>query len=401
MRRAALALALAGCKTLVGIEDTSVPPDAAIEIKVIDTGDGRDGPIVVASEGFTDDVRAGVIANVGEGSTLLPVTTADGFAVGDEVIVIQMTGDVAGNYETGRVRSTAPGSLTLESALATAFPADATGVSQVIHIPNFSSVTVAGTGRLGVHPWDGVTGGVLFFRVRETLTVEAGGVITADLSGFGGGLPSVPTDGGIGGTGGPGGGLAGCPTLGCNLTPTTAASGTDGQVGTAAAGDVGADFQGCKAGDGGDGGASGDPAASPLSGDLGQGLGGGANASEGGANETASVTRPLLGGGGAGGTGGRGGVGAGGGGGGGGPVTSNVPAAQGNGTPGGTGLGGGIGGTGGTGGFGGGIVIIHATTILLTGDISARGADGVVGLDGALGGDGGFGGFSGTATLCS
>jgi hypothetical protein len=87
-------------------------------------------------------VRAGLTANVGEGSTLLPVTTADGFAVGDEVIVIQMTGDLAGHYEIGRVRSSAPGSLTLEAALGTAFPADTSGVSQVIHIPNFSSMTV-------------------------------------------------------------------------------------------------------------------------------------------------------------------------------------------------------------------------------------------------------------------
>jgi hypothetical protein len=401
IRALVLALALAGCKTLVGIEETSVPPDAALENKVIDTGDGRDGPIVVASEGFTDDVRAGVTANVGEGSTLIPVTTADGFAVGDEVIVIQMTGDVAGNFETGRVRSTAPGSLTLEVALATGFPADTTGASQVIHIPNFSSVTIASGGRLGAHPWDGVTGGVLFFRVRETLTVEAGGVITADLSGFGGGLSSVPTDGGLGGDGGPGGGHANCPVLGCGVTATGAGSGTVGQFVAAAEGDDGAGSQLCRAGDGGAGGTAGNPAAEPLPAEVGQGLGGGANASDPGANLTASITRPLLGGGGAGGIGGRGGVGAGGGGGGGGPVAGNNPAGVGDGTAGGVGQLGGPGGVGGNGGLGGGIVMIHAKTILLTGDISARGAAGGDGGDGEIGGIGGFGGFSGPAPACS
>jgi hypothetical protein len=397
-----LALLLAGgCKTIVGIEDTEVPPDVSIEARLVNVGDGRDGPVVVAASGFTDDVRAGVTDAIGGGSTLLQVTSADGFAVGDEVVVIQMTGDLAGHYETGRVKSTAPGSVTLETPLVSPFPADASGASQVIHIPNFSSVTVAATGRLGAHAWDGVTGGVLFFRVTGSLTVEAGGVISADLTGFGGGTAGTGSVGGKGGNGGMGGAHFNCPGL-CNLANQYAGAGSSGQLLTGgAAGDAGAEYQLCHAGAGGAGGVSGLSAMPAMPGSIGVGLGGGAAPSAGGANLTANVTRPVLGGGGAGGSGGTGGIGGGGGGGGGGPVGGSAAVGMGNGTPGGMGQTGGTGGDAGVGGVGGGIVIIRATKILMSGDIGARGATGVDGIAGAIGGNGGFGGFSGPAPNCA
>jgi hypothetical protein len=394
-----LVFLLAGCEQLIGLHDTKVEPDAPAADAApdapppkIDVGDGHDGPLTVTGTTTTDDARTALTADVGANSTLLHVADASPFQIGDEIVIFQMTGSAAGQHETHRIASTQPSQLLLADALANSYGGD--GKVQVIRVPHFTDVMIT-TGTLTAHPWDGTTGGVVFFRASGTVTVGAMGALTADLIGFAGGTGGTTGTAGVHGTGGGGGGVASCP-LGCSTNPF-APSGGNGQVnGGGMPGQPAAVTSTCHSGKGGDGAAMGEIGTVNL-GTPGEGLMMSA-VSTGGMNLSPNAEHPVLGAGGGGGDGGAGGHGAGGGGGGGGPLSggslTQQPTAGSPGTDGGDG---GTGGAGGNGGTGGGIIIVAANALALEGTVSANGAIGTAGIDGTDAGNGGNGGDGGVA----
>jgi hypothetical protein len=383
---AVVALACGGCELIVGIGDTSLAPD----IQPVTVGTGVHGPLVVASTVYTDEVRTNLSRDVGAGSTLLHVDTSDGFEIGDEVLIIQMTNEDAGKSETGTVVASTAATLRLDRGIKNTFNID--DVTQVIRVMNYTDVTVPDGARLTAHPWDGINGGVVFFRASGTVRVASGGTIDA-IGGAGGiaGTPAPATAGGLKGFGGP---RVNCPLTGCGSV-TQAGFGTAGEFGPGQLGEPGQKANMCAAGSGGRGGEAGGAVKSPGAYGAGTGPGGALASSGGGAYLSTSSTRPMIGGGGAGGAGALGGRGAGGGGGGGGALSgSNNTQGEGgqNGTD---GEAGGLAGESGAGGNGGGIVWINASAIEIDGAISASGAAGGIatnGLDGGKGGDGGAGG---------
>lgn len=395
-----LLLLLAGCEKVIGLHDTKLEPDAALADVApdapppkIDVGDGHDGPVTVTGTTTTDDVRTALTADVGANSTLLHVADASPFQIGDEVVIFQMTGSAAGQHETHRIASTQPSQLLLATALENSY---GDGKVQVIRVPNFTTVMIT-TGRLTAHAWDGATGGVVFFRANDTVTVGESGAIDADGLGFAGGMGGALGSAGAGGAGGFPGGVAACP-LGCSSNPSAPSGGMGQLNGGGMPGQGPAVASGtCRSGKGGDGGAAG-ALGLQNPGVSGDGLAPVA-VSTGGTNLTANAEHPVLGAGGGGGDGGAGGHGAGGGGGGGGPLSNSAlggsaPTAGHIGSAGGDG---GAGGAGGNGGPGGGIIIVAANAIMLDGAVSAGGESGAAGLDGTDGGAGGAGGAGGTA----
>jgi hypothetical protein len=401
MRVVLLALLATGCQYLIGVDDTKLRPDgpgpdAAADAPPgppISVGTGKDGALSVSTVVYTDDVRTTLAMAVLSGSTMLHVADATGFAMGDEIVVMQMTGANAGQHETVVVESTLSTQL-----LVTPLEYSYEGKVQIIRVPNYAMVTVMDGGVITAHAWDGATGGVVFFRASSGLVVEQGGAISATELGFAGGAGGNGGIGGSGATGGNGGGRVDCPGLGCGINIAQGGAAQDGSMMTAAAGGPGVASQKCAGGMGGNGGVYGDDGQPGVVGDAGEGPGGGGGGGGGGLNATTVATHPLLGGGGGGGTGGAGGRGGGGGGGGGGPVAGNTGT---NGFKGGTGDAGGAGGDGGVGGRGGGVIVVHAQTITLGGALTANGGLGTNGLDGASGGFGGDGGGGGVAPTCS
>ncbi len=123
--------------------------------------------------------------------------TVSGIEAGDEVVVINLHGsddahDAVGTYETGWVASVSGSVITLEDALVEVFgEADNTDLSdQVVvvqRIPHYGDVTVPDGVAISTGAWDGVSGGVLFFRVAGTLLVEDGGAVHVDELGYVGG----------------------------------------------------------------------------------------------------------------------------------------------------------------------------------------------------------------------
>lgn len=373
------------------------PPDAPPGPPIF-IGDGADGSLTVTGTTYTDDVRVLLTAEVGANSTLIKVSSVDGFNIGDEVLIMQMAGDNAGQYETHEISAIQPGQLLLATQLRASYPIGVTGATQVIRVPNHTDVTILDGGVLTAHAWDGNTGGVMMFRASGTLHVQLGGALDVDKLGFVGGTGAAGGIGGQGGGFGGGGAKTYCP-LGCGAD-LWAGGGGWGTVssGDGAPGQPGANASKCHGGDGGHGGLTKPNAEPGTPGTPGIGIGASLQSDVAATNASPNVAHPILGGGGAGGSGGVSGGGAGGGGGGGGAVTNNASHTGGtNGTGGGIG---GNGGAGGDGGRGGGIAIVHATTIQLEGRISARGAAGIAGLSGTDGGTGGTGGYGGPFSYC-
>ena len=322
MRAMLFALLASGCQYMIGLEDTKTRPDAppppidspadATVGPPVTVGDGADNALVVETVVYTDGTRTALAMAVLSGSTMLHVADATGFANGDEILIMQMTGTNAGQHETVDVMSTLSTQL-----LTTPLRYSYEGKVQVVKVPNYTTVTVKNGGVLTARPWDGDTGGIVFFRAKDSLSVEQGGAITANELGFAGGDGGNGGVGGAGATGGNGGFRANCPV--CGLAGANGGPAAPGTIMTAADGGPGVQHQMCTGGTGGKGGVYGDDGQPGTPASTGEGPGGGAAGGIGGANATTNVaTRPLLGGGGGGGLGGIGGRGGGGGGGGGG-----------------------------------------------------------------------------------
>ncbi len=201
---------------------------------------------------------------------------------------------IAANAITG-----AGGSLTLSSSLQKSYVnAAATGAAgqqrfQVIRVPQYSSVTLAGT--LSAAPWNGNSGGVLAIDVAGTLTMN-GQVIDANGDGFrgGGGLQVTTGNGALSSTayrttigssdfGSKGEGAAGTPRYtydGSTVTDNTTEGYPNGSAARGAPGN---------AGGGGNEGNPGTPGEN-------SGGGGGANGGAGGLGGNTSTGNVAVGG---------------------------------------------------------------------------------------------------------
>lgn len=346
---------------LTNVDTSSSPGDVVLDT-YINTGSGAFDAGDISDTYKTDWRKGAVTQRSDAGSNIVYADTPDGrFFVGDEILIIQMTGTGAGNWETQLVQVVNTGRLELAANLSNTYYADGNSKSQVIMVPQFREMNVLNGGLVTCDPWNGSTGGIVFFRSNSTVTVEPGGRIDVSVMGF---------NGGSGGDGG-GGGKGGDSGSGAHVYKdghAGAVSGTGGVGGKAV----------CRCGKGGDGALEGYRGDEGGHGSTGQGIGGGTS-DQGGINGSSSDLSLLqTGGGGGGGSGGRGGYGGGGGGGGGG-------GDIGNGKDGTAGAKGGKGGAGGGGGHAAGAIIIFARAIVVKGNITANGGDGYQGVSGGEG----------------
>ena len=343
----------------------------------------------------------------GQSNTTVTVGTAQGaattVAVGDLALVIQMQGAaidstnsgaygdgvaadpargnlndtnfIAGRYEYVTVTSVVGNVIGIAGAgangglLNSYVNADATATSgqfrfQVVRVPQYSSVTLAGASAL---PWNGTVGGLVALDVAATLNLNSS-TINADAAGFRGGVQRIRR----------GSAVAGLANTDYRTPTSVAANGQKGEgiagtpvwktgdPDTVGDGYPGGDFGRGAPGNAGGGGTDGRPTAN----DQNSGGGGGGNAGVGGlGGNTWSSNLPSGGFGGA-------------------AVTSAVDRVV---------LGGG-GGAGSdndgvqssSGARGGGLVMVRAGRLTGTGTITANGAAGSIsGQDGAGGGGAG------------
>ena len=169
-------------------------------------GTGRDGELTVSTTGVVVNSYAQVIDPLVPGDTVIHVRAASGFEAGRLILVHQTTGLVpvpssgsstnitlntttsssVGLWELARisgVSSDASGlNLTLSKPLVNSY---ASSVSQVVAVPEYTSVRIESTGSIVASPWNGSVGGFVAFLVQGTLSSD--GLISAKGAGFRGG----------------------------------------------------------------------------------------------------------------------------------------------------------------------------------------------------------------------
>ncbi len=167
-------------------------------------GDGSDGPLAVSGSDQIVNVYAFLTGNENAGETTITVSDASGFVEDDEILLMQMqnsSGGEAGTYEFKHISSIVGNDITLTSPIDNNFHSgsfdgvDATS-SQIVRVPQYTSVSIDSGSSITASAWDGYTGGIVVFRA-ETVTVSAGGSIDVSEKGYRGGAygPSNNLDG--------------------------------------------------------------------------------------------------------------------------------------------------------------------------------------------------------------
>lgn len=169
------------------------------EPDVFGLGNGQHGALRVQRVDTTINLAVPLTTPVAAGGTTLGVADTTGFAAGELVLVHQVfaggtppasgtpppldlnpTG--AGRWELARLESVDATGLRLTAPLVSSFTAPG---SQVVRVPEYSSVHVQPDSTLLAPPWNGGSGGVLAFLATDAVLNQ--GVISADGAGFRGG----------------------------------------------------------------------------------------------------------------------------------------------------------------------------------------------------------------------
>src|SRR4051812_16798135 len=106
--------------------------------------DGSDGVLEVSGTVAIDDVKTAVSANVAAGDTVIQVNATDGFTEGQVVVLIQMIASAGsvGRWEEATVAELQAGALRLASPVRFAYSTAGSDRAQLIHIKQFTDVTV-------------------------------------------------------------------------------------------------------------------------------------------------------------------------------------------------------------------------------------------------------------------
>ncbi len=175
--------------------------DARAEADTFGLGSGRTGAGSIIMAGTVVNAYASITANVATNATT--VTTDDGapFAPGDLVMIWQTTGltaavvsgtqaavvltgaEPAGTYEYARVKSVATNVVTLTNPVVGQYAAN---VSQMVRVPEYTTLSISAGASVVATPWDGAKGGIAV--VFATGVVTNAGTISANASGSRGGV---------------------------------------------------------------------------------------------------------------------------------------------------------------------------------------------------------------------
>jgi len=154
-------------------------------------GDGSDGPLTVSGINQVVNDYAFLAGNENVGDTTITVSDASGFAEDDEILLMQIqnsSGGEAGTYEFKHIGSISGNDITLTSPIDNNYysgsfdTVDATA-SQIVRVPQYTTVTINSGCSITAPAWDGYTGGIVVFRA-ETVSVNAGGSIDVSEKGY-------------------------------------------------------------------------------------------------------------------------------------------------------------------------------------------------------------------------
>ena len=238
-------------------------------------GNGSDGSLTVSAANTVINSYTYLTGDENAGDNVIAVNSGAAFSNGDDILIIRMkdaSGSSAGTYEFRKISSGGgTNSFTLNLPLRNSYAS----VTQVVLIPQYSSVTVNSGGSITASAWDGNKGGIVIFRSSGAVSVAGG--INVDNKGF---LNGETYKGGTmyGGGGGGGGGAYQY----ASGTPGGIGGTSDGVNGVASANSGG--FYGTSGGAGGVGGGANKGSGGNGGGTPGSNCGGGGGGGGGGGN---------------------------------------------------------------------------------------------------------------------
>ncbi len=155
------------------------------------SGNGSDGSITISSTTNANAVKSSVNGIIGiAGSNSIALTSASGFSVGNEVLIITMqdatvgANNLVGKYELKTISAISSNTLIFSQNLLNTYTASATLKHQIIKVPQYTNVTINSGGVLTCDAWNGTVGGVLCFKANGLVTINAGGSINANGKGY-------------------------------------------------------------------------------------------------------------------------------------------------------------------------------------------------------------------------
>ncbi|HEX2685614.1 MAG TPA: hypothetical protein VHN14_03310, partial [Kofleriaceae bacterium] len=186
----------------------------ATESTIEEPLNGQDGALTVTSADQIINQYAVLAADVAAGATSITITNIGHFtatapfaselAAGDLIMIYQPQGATidatdtgtygnvttlggAGNYELVHVASVAANTINLETGCGGLAHAYTTaGATEVIRVPQLTTLTTSGAGSLTAQAWDGARGGVVVVQAQTSMTIDGAG-INANGQGFRGG----------------------------------------------------------------------------------------------------------------------------------------------------------------------------------------------------------------------
>lgn len=162
-------------------------------------GDGSDGDLTVSTLNTIINNYTYLIADVSSGVTSFDVNNPSILSVGDNLLLHQTQGTNHGDYEFLTVSNIAGNTITVSSSLTNSYTTNSFNtttaqVTQVVRVPQYTSVTIDGGASITGKAWDGYSGGIVVFKNTGTLTVT--GDINVDGKGYRGGNGGTNTGGG-------------------------------------------------------------------------------------------------------------------------------------------------------------------------------------------------------------
>lgn len=152
-------------------------------------GNGQDGDLTVTGPMDLNPIRATASGTAGSTTLNVSVTTASGFSPNQLVLIHQTRGTNAGKWELNYVQSVGSGELTLRNALTNGYATDSgANRAQVLWVPQYRDLTIQAGVTVSPTPWDGSTGGLIAFRASGVVEVKVGGQISAQGTGYRGGV---------------------------------------------------------------------------------------------------------------------------------------------------------------------------------------------------------------------
>ncbi|MCB9797374.1 MAG: putative metal-binding motif-containing protein [Alphaproteobacteria bacterium] len=158
-------------------------------------GSGGDGALSVTADASLDDHGGGCAAVTALGSATATLDDASSFSTGDVALLVNLQGSGSGSTNLGAwerldVASVSGSTLTFVEPLSGTYGessnSDLSGQTVALfRVPQFTDVSVSSSVTLTAGGWDGGCGGVLAFLATGAVTVD--GALSADALGYAGG----------------------------------------------------------------------------------------------------------------------------------------------------------------------------------------------------------------------